>query len=106
MFERLRCRIRALLSSFFRNNFFQVRASRCEAEARRAEQQKSAVALGEALASAAGRRDVLDTVMEYLPMGITIADAPYGSIRAVSRHGRELLGKSSEQLTNISPVEQ
>ncbi len=39
-------------------------------------------------------------------MGITIADAPHGSIRAVSRYGRELLGKSSEELINIAPVEQ
>lgn len=109
MVEELRRRIRALVSRFLpcKISLSAREGALPEAEVRREEQQKSAAAaLGEALASAEDRREILEAVMEHIPMGITIADAPYGSIRAVSRYGRELLGKSSEELTNISPVEQ
>jgi PAS domain S-box-containing protein len=38
-----------------------------------------------------GKR-ILDALMDSVPEGITIADAPDGKIRMVSRHGQELLG--------------
>jgi PAS domain S-box-containing protein len=46
----------------------------------------------------------LDAMMEYIPMGITIADAPDVTIRRVSRYGKELIGRSSEQIEGI-PVD-
>jgi PAS domain S-box-containing protein len=36
------------------------------------------------------RGRILDAMMDYIPMGITIADAPDVTIRRVSRYGREL----------------
>lgn len=36
---------------------------------------------------------LLDSLMEYIPEGITIADAPDTRIRMVSRYGQELLGE-------------
>ena len=41
----------------------------------------------------------LRTLMEYVPEGITIADAPQGSIRMVSHYGRDLLGGPDDGLT-------
>lgn len=48
------------------------------------------------------RERVLTAMMEHIPMGITIADAPDVTIRAVSRFGRELTGRSPEQIEGIS----
>ncbi|RPI22063.1 MAG: PAS domain S-box protein [Acidobacteria bacterium] len=42
---------------------------------------------------------LLDALMEYVPEGITIADAPDGRIRMVSRYGQELLGGRHDQMT-------
>jgi len=42
---------------------------------------------------------LLDALMENVPEGITIADAPEGRIRMVSRYGRETLGGSHDQMT-------
>ncbi len=44
---------------------------------------------------------LLSALMEHIPMGITIADAPDVTIRAVSRFGRELTGKPGSQLEGI-----
>jgi PAS domain S-box-containing protein len=44
-------------------------------------------------------RRLLDAMMEYVPMGITIADAPDARIRMVSRHGQKLLGTSLDGMT-------
>jgi PAS domain S-box-containing protein len=49
-----------------------------------------------------GPKFTLAALMECIPEGITIANAPDVSIFQVSRHGKELLAKSSEELENIS----
>ncbi len=50
------------------------------------------------------REQVLTAMMDHIPMGITIADAPDVTIRAVSRFGRELTGWSRERIEGI-PVD-
>jgi PAS domain S-box-containing protein len=49
-------------------------------------------ALSRALNEAEEGRRTLETLMEFIPVGITIAEAPDLKIRMVSRCGRELLG--------------
>jgi PAS domain S-box-containing protein len=60
--------------------------------------------LRSALASAEEQRQILETMVEYIPLGITIADAPDMTIRAVSRYGREMTGKSRDLIEGI-PVD-
>ena len=62
-------------------------------------------ALRGALAEAEEGRRILHAMMEHIPMGITIADAPDVNIRMVSRYGRELTGRPREQIEGIA-VEQ
>ncbi|CAN1211581.1 histidine kinase dimerization/phosphoacceptor domain -containing protein [Tumidithrix helvetica PCC 7403] len=47
---------------------------------------------------------ILDALMEYIPDGITIADAPDVNIRRVSKYGEQLTGRSREVLEGI-PVD-
>jgi PAS domain S-box-containing protein len=47
--------------------------------------------------AAEGRR-MLEAVMEHIPEGLTLAEAPDGKVRMISRHGAELLGGSRESL--------
>jgi signal transduction histidine kinase len=47
-------------------------------------------------------QDVLRAVMEYIPEGITIADAPDATIRLMSRFGLELLGRSWIEVEGLS----
>jgi PAS domain S-box-containing protein len=47
-------------------------------------------------------RQTLDALMEYVPEGITIADAPDVRIRCVSRFGRELTGRSAGEIEGIA----
>jgi PAS domain S-box-containing protein len=49
-----------------------------------------------AAAQAAEARRMLETVMEYIPEGLTILEAPDAKIRVISRHGAELLGGAPE----------
>jgi PAS domain S-box-containing protein len=56
--------------------------------------------------AAEGGRDVLSAVLEYIPEGITIADAPDARIRLVSRFGLELLGRSWEEVHGLSAEQQ
>jgi two-component system, cell cycle sensor histidine kinase and response regulator CckA len=51
-----------------------------------------------------GRR-MLDALMEHVPEGITIADAPDVKIRVVSKHGRQLTGRPPEAIEGI-PVQE
>jgi|GEM_PF-2912713 len=44
-------------------------------------------------AEAEESKRTLEALMEFVPAGITIADAPGGRIRMVSRYGREMLGR-------------
>lgn len=41
---------------------------------------------------------ILDALMEYIPEGITIADAPDVTIRKVSQHGQQLAGRPLEKV--------
>jgi PAS domain S-box-containing protein len=65
------------------------------------ERKRAEDALRKALADAEEGRRTLEAMMEHIPMGITIADAPDVRIRAVSRFGRELIGKPLEQIESI-----
>jgi two-component system, cell cycle sensor histidine kinase and response regulator CckA len=56
--------------------------------------------------AAQGGRAILDALMEYIPEGITIADAPGVRIRLVSRFGLELLGRSWSEVEGLSAEEQ
>ncbi|HEY7481538.1 MAG TPA: ATP-binding protein [Gemmatimonadales bacterium] len=56
--------------------------------------------------SAEGGRDILRAVMEYIPEGITIADAPDATITLMSRFGLELLGRSWEEVRGLSAEQQ
>jgi PAS domain S-box-containing protein len=56
--------------------------------------------------AAEGGRDVLQAVMEYIPEGITIADAPDARIQLVSRFGLELLGRQGEEVRGLSAEQQ
>jgi PAS domain S-box-containing protein len=49
-----------------------------------------------AAAKAAEGQRMLEAVMECIPEGLTITDAPDGRVRLMSRHGAELLGRSRE----------
>jgi PAS domain S-box-containing protein len=60
----------------------------------------------EARHAAEGGRDVLQAVLEYIPEGITIADAPDARIRLVSRFGLELLRRPWEQVYGLSADQQ
>ena len=62
------------------------------------ERKQTEAALDKALAEAREGARILDALMEYVPEGITVADAPDVRIRMVSRHGRELTGRSREVL--------
>ncbi|MBL1262766.1 chemotaxis protein CheB [Methylomicrobium sp. RS1] len=54
--------------------------------------------LRQTLASAEQGDRMLAALMEYLPEGIVIADAPDAKIRMISRTGREMTGKPDRQL--------
>jgi two-component sensor histidine kinase len=45
--------------------------------------------------------DALDALLEHIPEGITIADAPDVTIRRVSRHGLELMQRAEDAVTGI-----
>jgi PAS domain S-box-containing protein len=66
------------------------------------ERKQAEEALHKALAQANEGKRILDALMEQVPEGITIADAPDVRIRMVSRYGRELTGKSKEILEGIT----
>jgi PAS domain S-box-containing protein len=51
-------------------------------------------------------RDLLQAVLEHIPEGITIADAPDATIRFVSRFGLELLRRPWEEVRGLSAEEQ
>ncbi|HEX3235994.1 MAG TPA: ATP-binding protein [Gemmatimonadales bacterium] len=51
-------------------------------------------------------RDVLQALLEYIPEGITIADAPDARIRLVSRFGLDLLGRPWHEVHGLSAEQQ
>jgi PAS domain S-box-containing protein len=58
--------------------------------------------LRHAMAQAEEGARILAALMEHVPEGIAIADAPDVNIRMVSRYGRELTGKPQEVLEGIT----
>ena len=70
------------------------------------ERQRAARALRSALAEAEEGRRTLQALMDYIPEGITIADAPDARVRMVSRHGVAIAGRPVETLTSASALEQ
>jgi PAS domain S-box-containing protein len=58
--------------------------------------------LQRALAEADAGRQLLDAIMDNVPEGITIADAPDVRIRKVSRYGQLLTGKPRDALEGIT----
>ena len=55
----------------------------------------------EARAAAEKEKNVLDAMMENVPDGIIIVDAPDGAIRRVSRYGYELAGRDEHYFTGV-----
>jgi len=66
--------------------------------------QSTAEAHRRAAEAEEGRR-ILDALMQYLPMGITVADAPDVRIRLVSRLGRELAMRPASEIENMPLAE-
>jgi PAS domain S-box-containing protein len=65
------------------------------------ERKRVEEALRQALAKAEAGDRLLSALMEHVPEGITIADAPNVNIRMVSRAGQELTGKPRKTLEGI-----
>jgi two-component system CheB/CheR fusion protein len=61
--------------------------------------------LRKSLANTKERESVLSAMIEHIPMGIIIADAPNVAIRAISRFGLELIGRSDSEIMGM-PVDQ
>ncbi len=57
--------------------------------------------LHEALQQAEEGRNILTALMEYIPVGISIADAPNAKIRMMSRYGLELLEISETEIPDL-----
>ena len=53
-----------------------------------------------AAAEAAECGRMLEAVMEYVPEGLTISEAPNGKVRMMSRYGAELLGRTRESMVH------
>jgi PAS domain S-box-containing protein len=63
------------------------------------ERKRSEQALQQALEKAETSQRLLDALMDYVPEGITIADAPDATIRRVSRFGQDILGGAHAERT-------
>jgi PAS domain S-box-containing protein len=61
--------------------------------------------LRKSLANTKQSESVLSAMIEHIPMGIIIADVPDVTIRAVSRFGRELIGRGDGSIMGI-PADQ
>lgn len=69
------------------------------------ERKRAEAALKTALAEAEEGQRTLEALLEYVPEGITIADAPEVKIRHVSRYGQELLGGPHQDQTAAQVAE-
>jgi PAS domain S-box-containing protein len=58
------------------------------------ERKRTERAMAEALAQAEAGQRLLAALMEHVPEGITVTDAPAGTILRSSRYGQELLGRA------------
>jgi PAS domain S-box-containing protein len=79
----------------------EVRQAQLVAENARLHQAERAARL-----MAEDRRDVVEAVLEHIPEGITIADAPHATVRMMSRFGLELLGRSWNEVRGLSAEQQ
>ena len=59
-------------------------------------------ALGRA-AEAEEERRTLRTLMECVPEGIAIAEAPHGRVRLLSEHGRQMMGRPVPETAAVAP---
>ncbi|MCL5237839.1 MAG: EAL domain-containing protein [Nitrospirae bacterium] len=82
---------------------FQIELEMQNEELRRAQEElrRSLAREQAARAEAEEGRRILDAVMEYVPEGITIADAPDVNIRIVSKYGVHLVGHPKEIIEHI-----
>ncbi len=69
-------------------------------ERKRAEEE-----LRRTAAEAEDGRRTLEALMEHIPEGLAIADAPDAKVRMVSRYGAEMLGRKLELLENTTALE-
>lgn len=69
------------------------------------ERKQAAHALQQALADANESRHILETIMEHVPIGITLAEAPDVTTRYISRFGQKLTDPVPESLEGL-PLEQ
>jgi PAS domain S-box-containing protein len=69
------------------------------------ERKNTELKLNQALKEAEEGRNILDALMKYAPLGITIADAPDVSVRMISRYGEELTGTRREDFLGM-PAEE
>jgi PAS domain S-box-containing protein len=76
-----------------------------EHQQQKAQLERTLDEMRERAAHADESRITLEALMKYIPEGVTIADAPDVNIRMVSRFGRELTGRTREELENISMEE-
>jgi two-component system CheB/CheR fusion protein len=63
--------------------------------------KKAEESLRTSLEATGERESVLGAMIEHIPMGIVIADAPDVTIRAVSRFGRELIGQTDSAIMGM-----
>jgi PAS domain S-box-containing protein len=66
------------------------------------ERKQNEQKLTHALEKAEEGRSILNALMENIPMGVTIADAPDVNIRMVSNFGQKNMERASEELAGIS----
>jgi PAS domain S-box-containing protein len=99
-----------LISSFFIESEFRVKGLESGADAYLIEPVTDAELVAtlravtrrvEQLKQARENERLLDAVFEYVPDGITVADAPDVTIRRVSRFGLAMVGRSREELEHI-----
>jgi PAS domain S-box-containing protein len=61
--------------------------------------------LRKALHEAEEGRNILNALMNYIPLGILIADAPDVSVRLVSRYGQQMIDRNAEDIIGITAAE-
>jgi signal transduction histidine kinase len=66
-----------------------------------AERKRAEKELQRVLAEAEEGRNTLNVLMEHIPTGITIADAPDVNIRMVSKYGQEVLERAESEIAHI-----
>jgi PAS domain S-box-containing protein len=70
------------------------------------ERKQAEERLYKALAEAEEGKNILLTLMENIPIGITIADAPNEKIRMISKYGLDMLDRTQHEVSNLSAFDQ